>query len=265
MVHVMIKQISEALAKLIKAKPLVLNLTNSVTQDFMANSLLAIGAAPIMTESNEELEELIKIASSVNINIGTLSKKFIERCEKAIFLAKQYKKPIVFDPVGSGASLIRTKTANNFIRHVDIVRGNASEIISLQENAIGKTFGVESTNSIVEAKNIAIELSKKYNITVIVSGPTDFITDGERESEILFGSPLMSRITGMGCTLTAVIAAFRGVLDDSFESAKFAVGYFGLCGELAAKQAATPGTFRTNFIDALYEANVIKMGAVYVK
>jgi hydroxyethylthiazole kinase len=93
-------------------------------------------------------------------------------------------------------------------------------------------------------------------MTVVVSGPIDFITDGKKEAEIPFGSSLMPLVTGMGCTLTAVIAAFRGVLDNSFTSAELATAYFGLCGQLAGKKANHPGTFRTAFIDALHKANL---------
>lgn len=253
-----IEQISETLRSLNKAKPLVLNLTNYVTQDFMANALLAIGAAPIMTESDEELEELIRIASGININIGTLNDWFIARCNKALMLAKQYKKPVVLDPVGAGASFIRTKTAKGFVKQVDIVRGNASEIMALQSNA-GKTLGVEATNSTTEARDTAIRLAQEYSITVVVTGPIDFITDGTRTAELPFGSALMSRVTGMGCTLTAIVAAFRGISQDSFEAAKLATAYFGLCGELVAKKTTSPGRFRTDFIDALYEADLVNM------
>jgi hydroxyethylthiazole kinase len=259
----MIEQISTAQKLLVKAKPLVLNLTNYVTQDFMANSLLAIGAAPMMIEGDDELEELINISSSVNINIGTLNDAFIKRCHKALDLAQQYKKPIVLDPVGAGASIIRTKTSQDFMKRVDIVRGNASEIIALQGE--GKTIGVEATNSTDEAKAIAIELCKKYGVTIVVSGPVDFITDGERRAEICFGSPLMSKVTGMGCSLTAVIAAFRGVITDSFEAAIVSTGYFGLCGELAAKKTRSPGSFRTGFVDALYEAEFAKAGKCHAE
>ena len=260
----MITQIAKTMTLLVKTKPLVLNLTNYVTMDFMANSLLAIGAAPIMSRNEDELEELIKISSSININIGTLSSSSIKRCFKAVTLAKKYKKAIVLDPVGSGASFIRTKTAQSLMKHADIVRGNASEIISLQEHT-GKTLGVESTHTTKEAIATARELSRKHGFVAVVSGPVDFITDGKREAELPFGSSLMPAVTGMGCALTAVIAAFRGVEADSFESAKLATAYFGLCGQLADKKLVGPGTFRTNFIDTLYAADFEKMRKIYVK
>lgn len=262
----MLQQIEKILLELKNTKPLVLNLTNYVTMDFIANCLLALGAAPIMSVCDAELEELIKIAHSININIGTLDDAFITRAHKAMLLAKQYQKPVVLDPVGSGATVIRTTIARELMMHADIVRGNASEIISLFDSS-AKTLGVESINSTDEAKYIAQQLAKKYGLIAVVSGAVDFITDGTRASSLTVGSPLMSQITGMGCALTAVIAAFSsahsGIGDDLFESSRLAVGYFGLCGNLAANKTAMPGTFRSVFIDELYTANFADMARFY--
>lgn len=254
----MIDQIQIILHELRKTKPLVLNLTNFVTMDFMANALLAIGAAPIMSVCDEELEELVKISHAININLGTLDEAFIKRCRKVIELAKQYEKPLILDPVGAGASLIRTKTACEFLEHMKIIRGNASEIISLYD-ANAKSLGVESIHSTAEAKDKARQLAKKYNTTVVVSGAIDFITDGSGETEVHYGSSLMPLITGMGCTLTAVIAAFCAVVSDTFVSAQLATNYFGLCGNIAEREAKTPGAFRTAFIDSLFQMTSIKI------
>lgn len=246
-------EIENTLAELRIKKPLVLNLTNYVTMDFMANVLLALGAAPIMSVCDEEIEELVKISSSININIGTLDNAFINRCRNAIVLAKRYEKPIVLDPVGSGATSIRTATAREFMKHADIIRGNASEIISLVDKS--ETLGVESVNTTNQAKSSALEIARKYNCTVVVSGEVDYITDGNREAEVNYGSPVMPLITGMGCALTAVIAAFRGISDDSFEMARIATTYYGVCGNSTEVKAKHPGQFRTTFIDNLYAAN----------
>ena len=248
----MINKINTALAKLRQTKPLVLCLTNYVTMDFMANSLLALGAAPIMSCATEEIEELIKIAQAVNINIGTLNAEFIARCEVAIKFAQRYGKPIVLDPVGAGASLLRTASARRLMVFTDIIRGNASEIMALMEDE-HQTHGVESTQQVQNAKDIAFKLAKTLGCTVVVSGEEDFVTDGSRQELLKFGSPIMSRITGMGCALTAVIAAFRAVMPDPFSAAAIATAYFGLCGNLAHSKTNQPGTFRAAFIDALEE------------
>jgi hydroxyethylthiazole kinase len=253
----MIEKIEDMVLKLKSAKPVVLSLTNYVTMDFVANALLALGAAPIMSVCDDELEELIAISSSLNINIGTLNQAFIDRCHKAVVLAKRHSVPVVLDPVGSGASRIRTQTARALLKLASIVRGNASEIISLYEDS-GKTLGVESINSTDEAKEKATQLAKQYRCTVIASGPVDFITDGNREALVHYGSALMPLVTGMGCALTAVVAAFRGVMDDSFESARLATSYFGMCGQSVGTQTKAPGTFRLGFVDALHMANCFK-------
>lgn len=260
----MIERIEIALKSLRIAKPLVLNLTNYVTMDFMANSLLAIGAAPIMTVCNEELEELIQIASCININIGTLDTVFIERCELAATLAHQYHKPFVLDPVGAGASKIRTKTARYLMTQASIVKGNASEIMALAKTD-NKTLGVESTNTTDEAKASALSLSRMNGSTFVVSGPVDFITDGTRKAEISYGSSLMPLVTGMGCTLSAVISAFRGVESDDFEASVLATHYFTLCGELTAKTTKNPSSFCTNFIDNLHAADFKKLREIYAE
>ena len=118
-----------------------------------------------------------------------------------------------------------------------------------------RTFGVESTNTTFEAEEHALNLARQYECTIAVSGPIDFITDGVRQVRVPYGAELMPLVTGMGCTLGAIIAAFRAVESNSFEASRLAIQYYGLCGELAASHACHPGTFYTAFIDALYSPN----------
>ena len=260
----MINEIESAHILLKNTKPLVLCLTNYVTMDFIANSLLALGAAPIMSCCDDELEELIKLSHAISINIGTLDEKFIERCYKATSLAKKYNKPITLDPVGSGASIIRTNTANTLMHNVDIIRGNASEIMSLLDNN-AHTLGVESLNTTNQAMGAASKVANISGCIVAVSGEEDFITDGKRQSSLGFGSPLMPLVTGMGCALSAVIAAFSAVINDKFKAAELGVAYFGLCGSLSQLEADMPASFRTIVIDTLYAADFAKMRNLYDK
>jgi hydroxyethylthiazole kinase len=143
----MFKKMNYFLQKIKNERPLILNLTNYVTMDFMANCLLALGAAPIMSEDEREFEQLITIANAINLNLGTFNEKFIQQAAKAIYYAKSKNKPIVLDPVGAGASHIRTQTSLSFLTRCSIVRGNASEIIALQMNT--RSHGVESMSSAV--------------------------------------------------------------------------------------------------------------------
>ncbi len=245
-------------------KPLVLNLTNLVTMDFIANCLLALGAAPIMSICEDELEELVKISSVIYINIGTLDNSFIRLAKKAVDLAKKHKKSVILDPVGAGATAIRTSTAKYILPHAAIVRGNASEIMALSEHHC-TTKGVESVHTLNDAREVAIELALNNKITVVVSGPIDFITDGTNSAEVIHGSPLMQLVTGMGCALTAVIATFEGIMNNPFEASIIGARYFALCGEIVAFNSKNPGIFRSKFIDQLYEADFEKIEKLYDK
>ncbi len=254
----MLPSLEKALTQLRQLKPLVLCLTNQVTMDFMANCLLSLGAAPIMTQDARELNELMQICHALNLNIGTLDMEFIERASTAIHLAQTYHKPIILDPVGAGATQIRTASSRSLLVSAHIIRGNASEIMAIVDN-VNKTLGVESTHQVSDAALSATLLAKRHQCTVVVSGEQDFVTDGQRDDLLLFGSPLMPLVTGMGCALTAVIAAFKAVIPDPYEAARLATAYFGLCGHLAARKTDKPGSFRTHFIDELYNAHFAEM------
>lgn len=247
----MLKQIETTLKQLRLTKPLILNITNYVTMDIMANGLLALGATPLMSVCDDELTELIQLAHTVNINIGTLDLELIYRCDLAANLAKQYQKPVILDPVGAGASRIRTETAKHLLPFANIIRGNASEILSLT-NEPANTKGVDTTHHVTQVKQHALQLAHQYQNTIVVSGAIDYITNGSDEAEVTFGSPLMTLVTGMGCTLTAIIAAFHAIIQDPFQASVLATHYFGWCGELAATTCDHPGSFRIQFIDALH-------------
>ncbi len=247
--------LKNALNHLREKNPLVLNLTNVVTMDFMANAQLAIGASPLMSLATEELEELITIASAVNINIGTLNEAFNQRILKAVQIAKTLNKPVILDPVGAGASKLRTQTAKALLPFCNIIRGNASEILALA-NITHQTKGVDSTHHTHDAKHAALTLAKTYACVVVVSGAIDYVTDGTQEISLPYGSPLMPRVVGMGCTLTAVIAAFAGAHQPLFNAAHAATLYFGLCGSAAEKKALAPASFQQVFIDTLYQADI---------
>ncbi|AFJ42905.1 hydroxyethylthiazole kinase [Francisella orientalis] len=258
----MIDKMEKALAKVRSKNPLILCLTNFVTVEFVANSLLSISAAPIMSTCEDEIEELVKMASALYINIGTLDHDFIALAKKAIEIAKEHNKPLIFDPVGSSATIIRTETSKFILPFSNFIRGNSSEIISLAGNT-HTTYGVEANNTTDEAVSIAKRLSLQNNAVVIVSGSVDFITDGNKSIEVPFGSPLMQMVTGMGCSLTAVIAAFVSVVEDPFESAVIAAHYFAICGEIASKKQQSIGTFKVAFLDQLHDPDFALMRDLY--
>jgi hydroxyethylthiazole kinase len=250
----MINQIKHALSNLRDMKPLVLCITNYVTMDFMANSLLALGAAPLMSESLQELEELVTISQAIYINIGTLNDAFMERALSAAAIASTLQKPVILDPVGAGASVLRTTAARQLLNDATVIRGNASEIIALSGAAL-QTKGVETVHSVHAATKHACQLAQSLNKVMVISGPTDFITNGKQQETLPFGSTIMPLITGMGCTMTAVLSAFVASNPSTFDAAIHATAYFGLCGQLTHEHTKTPGTFRQKFIDNLYQPN----------
>ena len=216
----------------------------------------AIGASPVMAHAVEEIDDIVSISSSLVINMGTLSEKWIESMLIAIKKAKELNKPIVFDPVGVGASKYRTETAKKIIESAvpDVIRGNASEIMALAEIA-NTTKGVDSTAQSEDAITAAKKLSKKLNNTIVISGEIDFVITQEVISEITGGSSLMSAVTGMGCTATSVIGACIGVESDYHLASCAAMEAMGQAGSKAEKLSNGPGSFQMNFLDCLQSLN----------
>lgn len=235
-------------------QPLILNLTNSVTQDFMANVLLAIGAAPIMSEHAAELEELARMAHGVNINIGTLNPEFSNYIVPIAQLAELQHKCLVLDPVGAGATTIRTLLAKKLLPYANVVRGNASEIKALMDEQ-QHSYGVESRLNSNAIKNEAQQLALFHNKIIVVSGADDYVYSPQKNYHSSFGTKLMTKVTGMGCCLSAVIAAFASISENLPLASYLATLYYTLCAEQAAQHANTPGSFKIKFIDSLYQPN----------
>ena len=232
--------------------PLVHNITNYVVMNNTANALLSVGASPVMAHSLDEVEDIISISSSLVINMGTLSELWVDSMIKAGKKANELKKPIVFDPVGIGASSYRTEIAKEIIEKTSpcVIRGNASEIMVLAQLS-SVTKGVDSTAKTVEALDGAIQLSKELNNTVVVSGETDYIVTRNKVSCVNNGREIMSKVTGMGCTATSVIGASVAVEDDVHEAAVFSMALMGVAGEIAEGKSNGPGSFQISFLDTL--------------
>jgi hydroxyethylthiazole kinase len=249
----MFEQIDKPLSQLRQERPLILNLMNTVAMDIVANGLLSVGASPIMSSAPQELEELVNLASAVVINIGTLTDEFVDLAMQAGKVANALKKPIIFDPVGAGATVYRTSTCQRFLDTFDvaIVRGNASEISALSGGG-SSSRGVDTSVSTLDAVDSARRLAADRSMTVVMSGAVDVIVDADRMEQVRRGSEMMSLFTGSGCLLSAVVAAFHAVHTPCFEAACLATYYYAVCGEMAARQATSPGSFRLHFLDALY-------------
>lgn len=239
--------------KIIKERtPLILSITNYVAMNYTANALLAIGASPIMSSCQEEMEELAAAADSTVINIGCLDITQASAMMTAARTAAYFCKPWVLDPAGVGASRLRMRTVLDLLEYrPGILRGNAAEIMAIAGKR-ARSSGVDSGEDALAALDSAKELSGKYGIVVSVSGPVDVITDGERVETVGGGSPLMPRVTAMGCTATALSAAFCAVMEDPFEAAVEAMRTMARAGEIAGSGSGGPGSFSIKFLDALH-------------
>lgn len=241
------------LAHLRERRPLVQAITNYVSMDIAANVLLAIGASPAMVHAVEEVEEFVALADGLVVNIGTLSPPWVDAMVLAARRARALGKPWVLDPVGAGATRLRDDAVERLLAEGPaIVRGNASEILAVAGAAGAAGKGVDSGNSTDEARAAAETLARTTGAVVIASGAVDFLTDGRRSIALAGGDPIMTRVTAIGCSLSAVCAAFAGVTADPFEAGLAAVALFDVAGEIAAATAAGgPATFRTAFVDLL--------------
>lgn len=233
--------------------PLIHNITNYVVMNSTANALLALGASPVMAHAVEEVVELVQQSRALVINIGTLSADWISAMSVAARTAAEHGIPVVLDPVGCGATAYRTKTALALIEAAkpSVIRANASEIRALVRCS-GGTKGVDSRHAPEEVLDEAQALAQALGCVVSVSGPTDIVVAGGRTAHVGNGDPLMARVTGMGCTASAVTGAFLAVAEDAFEAAVAAMVTMGVAGELTAARAAGPGSFQMHFLDVLH-------------
>jgi hydroxyethylthiazole kinase len=246
---------AENLTRVREKKPLVHNITNYVVMNYTANALLACGASPVMAHAMEEVEEMVAMAGALVLNIGTLSLPWIEAMLKAGKKANALNVPVILDPVGSGATRLRTDTAKRILKEISIqvIRGNASEVLSLAEEGTGSTTkGVDSVHTVDQATETAMSLAGELKTTLAITGAVDLITDGRQVYHVENGHAMMGCVTGTGCTATAMIAAFRAVDPDSLKAAATGLSYFGLAGEKAAAQSSGPGTFQIALLDSLY-------------
>jgi hydroxyethylthiazole kinase len=232
--------------------PLVHNITNYVVMNTTANALLAIGASPVMAHAIEEVEEMVGVAGALVINIGTLSTGWIQAMVKAGKAARRRSIPVVLDPVGCGATRFRTAAAQELVREVSptVIRGNASEIRSLLGRDAGAK-GVDSRQTADEAIEEARSLSESAGCVVSVSGPRDLVVERKAAVRISNGHPMMAKVTGMGCTASALTGAFAAVNPHAFRAAAHAMAVMGIAGEIAAERSGGPGSFQMRFLDAL--------------
>jgi hydroxyethylthiazole kinase len=244
----------ELLRELRERKPLVHQITNYVVMNETANATLAIGALPVMAHAVEEVEELASVAGALVLNIGTLSAHWIDAMLLAGKAANQAGAPVVLDPVGAGATTLRTETAKRILGEVEVavLRGNPAETASLAGVA-AEIRGVESIGAAAEGAELACAAAGQLGVVASVTGAVDHVSDGWRTLAVANGHPLLATITGSGCMSSAITGCFLAAgRDDLVGSAAAALAAFGVAGEDAARDAKGPGTFHAALYDALY-------------
>lgn len=245
-------------------RPLVHHITNLVVMNDTANVTLAVGALPVMAHAREEVEEMTSAAGALVLNIGTLTVQWIESMLAAGRAALDRGIPIVLDPVGAGATRLRTESALRLLREVrpTVVRGNLGELASLVGLG-GLVRGVESLGAGASPGDVAQAVAREWRCVAAVTGARDHVAGGGRMLVVDNGHARLTGLTGTGCMATTVIACFLAVRPDPLIGAAAGLACFGLAAERAAETAAGPGSYRTALLDALamIDPSVLAAGA----
>ncbi|MBB4823360.1 hydroxyethylthiazole kinase [Sporosarcina luteola] len=255
--------------KLRAENPLIHCMTNIVVANFQANGLLALGASPIMADAFEEAADIAALSSCTLLNIGTLDASKIEAMIEAGKSANQHGKPVILDPVGAGATPFRKQAVERMLQNLDVtlIRGNAGEIAALA-NVEWTAKGVDAGEGSADIALVAKELAHHHRCLVAVTGETDMVTDGESIIRITGGHPLMTRITGAGCLLSAVCAAFLAIAPSQEKDViAAALAFYKKAGERAAANAEGPGDYSIHLLNALssLDGQSIDSSKIYLK
>ncbi|AFU16521.1 hydroxyethylthiazole kinase [Bacillus toyonensis] len=248
------KEISKVVDLVRESNPLVHNITNVVVTNFTANGLLALGASPVMAYAKEEVAEMASIAGALVLNMGTLRPEEVEAMLLAGKSANTNDVPVLFDPVGAGATSYRTEVARHIPAEIElaIIRGNAAEVANVI-NERWEIKGVDAGTGNGNVVNIAKQAAEELNTVAVITGKEDVVTDGERTILIRNGHSILTKVTGTGCLLTSVIGAFVAVEKDYVKAAVAAVTFYGVAAELAAAKTVEkgPGSFQIEFLNQL--------------
>lgn len=241
------------LEKIRQQRPLIHSITNFVVMNETANAILCLGGLPIMAHAAEEVAEMVGIANALVLNIGTLQPDWVDAMEAAGKRANELGVPVILDPVGAGATRLRTGSSRRLLESVkmSVVRGNRGEIAALV-GVESEVRGVESISASATAEEVAVRFARTYGCCAAVTGAVDVVSDGRRSARISNGDPMLARLVGTGCMSDVVVAAFCAVNQDPFAAACGGLVTFGIAGELAAEVSGSkPGTFHVELYNAL--------------
>ena len=243
----------QALFKIRESHPLIHHITNFVVMNDTANVTLHLGGSPVMAHAREEVEEMVGVAKALVLNPGTLTPEWVEAMLIAGRKANEKGIPVVLDPVGAGATRLRTESSLRLLRELRIalLRGNAGEIGALA-GAGGEVRGVDSVRGLDDPVGVAKSLARRHKTVVAITGARDILSDGERIIGVDNGHPLLSTNTGTGCMSTAAIGTFSAVEPDPLTAGASALACYGLAAEMAAERAEGPASFKVALLDHLY-------------
>ena len=243
----------EILARLRERQPLVHSLTNWVTIYDCAQVIKVLGASPVMAHAKEEVAEMTGLASSLVLNIGTLTPDFVDSMLLAARAANARDIPVILDVCGAGATSLRDDASFRLMTEaiIDIVKGNASEIARVSGAQV-QTKGVDAAEVNLDLRELAQSLARRRQSVVVITGAEDIVADPVKVYLVRNGHPLMARVVGTGCMATSIIGAFAAVEDDLAVAAASALVCFGVAAEIAAGAASGPAGFKERLFDALY-------------
>lgn len=246
------KAAAAAEARVRDLHPMIHHITNSVVTNFTANITLAMGAAPVMAPSVAESPQMAEYAGALVLNIGTITPDLLKSMVAAGHSANEKGVPVVLDPVGAGATMLRTNAVKTLLSElrISVVRGNAGEVLSLAGTS-GAVRGVDSLASGEGHHALFMSFAGETGIVTAVSGETDFITDGVNWIKVHNGNPLMGRVTGTGCGATTAAACFAAVGQPLLHAVAAGITCYNIAGELAAGASRGPGSFVPEFLDRL--------------
>jgi hydroxyethylthiazole kinase len=247
------EKIAQLREQIRQQKPLLHHITNFVVMNDTANVTLHIGGLPVMAHAREEVAEMVGAAGALVLNPGTLTPGWVESMLIAGRRANELGIPIILDPVGAGATSLRTESNLRLLDELKIavVRGNSGEIGALTGLG-GVVKGVEAVVEVEQPEEVARALARQYGLTAAITGPRDLVTDGQRVVAVDNGHPMLKTITGTGCSATTMVAAFAAVEHDYVLAAAAGLACYGLAAELAAAQATGPASFKVALFDAIY-------------
>jgi hydroxyethylthiazole kinase len=263
------QQAATLLTKLREASPLVHNMTNEVVTNFTANGLLALGVSPVMAYAPEEVADMAKLSGALVLNMGTLTSDLVEAMLIAGRSANAHGVPVIFDPVGAGATAFRTEVARRIVDELDIaiIRGNAAEIA----NVIGEAWdikGVDAGQAGGDVEVLARKAAEALKTVVAITGKVDVVASKDKLYTIHNGDEMLTRITGTGCLLTSVLGAYAAVEKDFALAAAAGLSGYGVAAELARQTVSSPGSYQIALLDALYtleETQVAKLARIEEK